>query len=340
MSEQPLVSIITPTYKHEKYILDCIRSVQAQQYTNWELLIINDGSPDNTEELVLKEIKNDPRIYYFKQQNIGIQRLGESYNKAFNLSKGEFIAILEGDDVWTSNKLKRQIKAFQEQPEAVLAWGSANSVNENLSEEIKLHPSTDSKHTQYYTNSPIPSILNLLFIENYIPALTILIRRNALEKIGGFIQSHNLPLVDLPTIMALSKLGTFIFDPELLGSWRIYPTQVTKMYPVEIIKGRYALSLNQYDSLSDEIRKSISISKKDIDSYFKFILLQAYARSGRYRLIRKEYQKARADYKKAIFFSGKLQFMWRLRALIGYVFSIFRLNVEGIARFMGRNTYS
>ena len=89
------VSIITPTYNHEKYIEDCIKSVLKQTYEDWEMIIIDDASTDNTVKIAEKYEKEDSRIKLIAhEENYGPYRLYETYNEAFNKSKGQFIAIL------------------------------------------------------------------------------------------------------------------------------------------------------------------------------------------------------------------------------------------------------
>lgn len=336
-----LVSVVTPTYNHGAYIIDCIRSVQAQTYPHWEMLIVNDGSPDNTAQIVAEYIQKsgDTRIRLFNQENVGIFRLGETYNFALEQSKGEFVAILEGDDLWEPQKLERQVAAMTANPSMVLSWGMAESVKDDLSEVYGLHPLMDSEHRKYYSNSPPGMLLNLLFIENCLPALTILIRKKTLLDIGGFQQSHNLPLVDMPTTMALSLKGAFHFDDFLYGKWRIFPNQATKTYPMEIIKGRYALVLEYCDKLPAGIREHVYVTSGDIHRYFDRIILIGYSRSGRYKLIRGNYPGAREDYIQAIFSKGPLLLLWRIRSIIGWWCGVFHINVEWLAKLIGRRAY-
>ncbi len=107
-ANNPLVSIITPTYNHEKFIGTCIESVLKQTYQNWEMIIIDDGSTDKTGVVVAKY--DDDRIKYVKQENLGIWKLSETYNKALDMSMGDLVAILEGDDAWPNFKLEEQVK--------------------------------------------------------------------------------------------------------------------------------------------------------------------------------------------------------------------------------------
>ncbi len=101
-----LVSIIIPAYNAEKYISDSITSVLLQSINNWELIIINDGSTDNT-EAVIKGFAKDNRIKYFYQNNTGVSG---ARNNGINNASGEFIAFLDADDSWLPDNLLRKIE--------------------------------------------------------------------------------------------------------------------------------------------------------------------------------------------------------------------------------------
>lgn len=338
MNPSPLISIITPTYNHEKFIADCIESVLKQTFTNWEMIILNDGSTDQTAPIVEKYAQQDNRISLINQENVGIFRLSETYNKGLSMSHGEFIAILEGDDCWISNKLEKQLQAFSENRSAILCWSQAQCVNFDKTDIYYHSPLLTDTSRQYFNNDPVGSIMNIFLFRNCIPALTILIRKEALLKIEGFKQNFGLPTIDLPTLYELSQVGKFCFIPEPLGYWRMYITQTTKTYPVKLTEGfqKLALSyLNKYSEL--EVCTKLDINK--IKKYYKEQLIIAYARSGRYRLIRKEFKAARIEYLNAIQIFGFKKPIWKLRALIGLIFSFFYLNVEGIARALGKRSY-
>ncbi|MGB7844942.1 MAG: glycosyltransferase family A protein, partial [Candidatus Acidiferrum sp.] len=125
-SSSPLVSIITPTYNHEKFIGPCIESVLNQTYPNWEQLIIDDGSTDRTAQVIGGYA--DPRIRYFAQNNQGIDALAHTYNRALNEARGELIGILEGDDLWPADKLSTMVPAFLDK-DTILAYGIPREIN-------------------------------------------------------------------------------------------------------------------------------------------------------------------------------------------------------------------
>lgn len=104
---EPLVSVIMPAYNAEKYIEEAICSVLSQTYTNWELLILDDCSPDRTVEIAEKFEKMDTRVRLLRNpKNIGVAR---TRNRGLDLARGEWIALLDSDDVWHSEKLQKQI---------------------------------------------------------------------------------------------------------------------------------------------------------------------------------------------------------------------------------------
>lgn len=108
MSDQGLVSIITPAYNCEKYIIETIESVLAQTYMNWEMIIVNDVSKDNTEEIIKEYIEKDMRIKLINlKENSGA---AVARNTAIGIAKGRFIAFLDSDDRWKKDKLEKQLK--------------------------------------------------------------------------------------------------------------------------------------------------------------------------------------------------------------------------------------
>ena len=110
----PKVSIILPTYNRADLIMETIRSILSQTYQNWELLVIDDGSDDKTEEII-EQIK-DTRIQFHKAGRIGI--VGKIKNRGIEMAGGELIAFIDSDDLWAETKLEKQIAALQQFPEA------------------------------------------------------------------------------------------------------------------------------------------------------------------------------------------------------------------------------
>jgi glycosyltransferase involved in cell wall biosynthesis len=330
----PLVSIISPTYNHEKFIAECIESVLAQTYSNWEMIIIDDGSTDNTFSIAKKYAEKDLRIKAFTQKNIGIFRLGESYNFALQQSKGKYIAILECDDVWIPNKLKIQVDVLEQNPQCVLSWGKAYLSSIDLLSNYYLAPQED---LEVFYNKPIGSYLKQFIFHTVPPALTIVFRKEDLMAIGGFLQVFNLPLVDVPTTLELLMKGEFAYIDQPLGSWRIYPYQVTKTYTGQMTLNYYTL-VQSFFNRNPEALEKYNITKQEINKYFRSKIVVNFSRSGRYKLIRKDYVGARKDYWHSINY-GFSEPVWKLRSLVGIFFSYFHMDIEWLAKLIGNDSY-
>ncbi|MED3758925.1 glycosyltransferase family 2 protein [Peribacillus frigoritolerans] len=107
-----LISIITPTYNSGKFIVETIDSVIKQTYQNWEMIIVDDCSNDNTKELVGKYTEQDNRIkYHLLEKNSGA---AIARNKAMELASGTYIAFLDSDDLWNEDKLERQLSFMKD----------------------------------------------------------------------------------------------------------------------------------------------------------------------------------------------------------------------------------
>ena len=130
-TSSPLVSIITPCYKGGKYLPSNIASVLQQDFKDFELLLIDDKSPDNTREIMQKEREKsdfDPRIHLLQnEKNLGI--VG-TRNKALQLAKGKYICFLDQDDLWTANnKLSLQVSYLEQHPKCVMIWSHTDLIN-------------------------------------------------------------------------------------------------------------------------------------------------------------------------------------------------------------------
>jgi glycosyltransferase involved in cell wall biosynthesis len=131
--KEGLVSIITPIYNGEKYIAETIESVLNQTYTNWEMLITDDGSTDKSADIIREYQRKDARILFFQQKNAGS---ASARNNGIHYAKGQYITLLDADDVFEPNCLKHQI-AFIKEKNAVLAFASCRRINEQSEEFLR-----------------------------------------------------------------------------------------------------------------------------------------------------------------------------------------------------------
>lgn len=124
-----LVSIITPAYRAERFIGETIKSVQAQTYSGWEMVIVDDCSPDNTCEVVSQAAKSDARIRLIRRTEAG-GGPARVRNTALEAAAGQWIAFLDSDDLWLPEKLTRQIE-FHQRNDALLSFTGFRRFSDN-----------------------------------------------------------------------------------------------------------------------------------------------------------------------------------------------------------------
>lgn len=127
-NENPLVSIITPCFNAQNFIEETIKSVRAQTYTNWEMIICDDVSSDDSRNIIEKHIKEDSRIKLIKlDKNSGA---AVARNTAIKAAKGKYIAFLDSDDLWIPQKLEKQV-AFMLENDIVFSFTEYSLISEN-----------------------------------------------------------------------------------------------------------------------------------------------------------------------------------------------------------------
>jgi hypothetical protein len=268
--DEPVVTIITPTYNHARYIRDTLESTRAQTDGRWEQIVVDDGSSDETAAIV--EAFDDPRVRLVRREHRGIMHLAETYNAALELARGRYIAVLEGDDFWPSDKIERQLPLF-DRPDIVLTWGVAE-----ITEEAAwfLHLTPPPGAPARLRNRSQAEYVRVLLERNVIPAGTVMARRDALVSIGGFQQPADVPTTDYPTWLALCRVGRFAVTTEVLGAHRRHADQVTKRMKSEMTLAvdwgiRYIKGLPSAErralGLSDRVLRTIELHRRGYLDY-------------------------------------------------------------------------
>jgi len=167
----PKVSIILPTWNGSKYIIKAINSVLAQTFYDWELIIINDGSTDNTEEIVREYVKKDKRVRYYYHDNKGQE---QSRKYGIELSNGEYIAFIDDDDVWIDkNKIEKQIEFMDKNYDYVLIGTGGIVCDENY-----------NKISGYKVSEKDKDIKNTFLYKNNFIQSSVILRKNILSNIN------------------------------------------------------------------------------------------------------------------------------------------------------------
>ena len=330
----PLVSIITPTFNHQDYIGACIGSVLAETYPYWEQIIFDDGSIDRTAEVIAQY--KDPRIRYFHQENQGALKLAETYNRALSLAKGELIAILEGDDFWPPNKLATQVPAFLD-AEVVLAYGEVSDVNPDGSEHGRMGLSTRRRvlPRSVLFNDPVGSATRYMLLSperTLVGPATVIIRRRALNEIGGFQYIQGLPVTDNPTFLELSLRGKFSYQQATMGFRRHYLTSVSISYFGTIGEHTSAFALSFLGRHCDKIALT-PLQRREMEEGWQKWRYKCGFSQGRILLARKQWGDARNCFRVAV---RSKELSVCLAALVGYFFSWFHLDIELLMRLAGR----
>ncbi len=168
--EKNLVSVITPTYNRGEVLKETIQSVLNQTYHNFEYIIVDDGSTDNTKEIV--QSFKDKRIKYINQQHVGTPASGR--NNGIKNAKGEFIAFLDSDDIWFPQKLEIQLKEFQKNADILIL--ATNGII------IPMRPYR--KYLSLKKNLVVSFRHLIVNRVNPIMNSSVLIKRTAIEAIG------------------------------------------------------------------------------------------------------------------------------------------------------------
>ncbi len=208
-SKDPLISIVIPTYNHAKFLKEAMGSVINQTYSNWEAIIVNNYSDDDTVAVV--ESFNDPRFRLINFHNNGV--IAASRNKAISESKGDWLAFLDSDDIWYPKKLEVCMLAITTSNADAICHGEKWNWEGGSCRDVKYGPESRATYN------------SLLFNGNCISTSATICRRQSVLDVGGF--SEDLDLVtaeDYDLWLKLAKSNNkFIFKSEVFGEYRIHP---------------------------------------------------------------------------------------------------------------------
>lgn len=204
------VSIVLPVFNMEKYILDAIKSIQQQTYTNWELIIIDDASTDGSEERI-RSVK-DKRIKYIKNgKQIGTY---PSRNRGLTVTTGKYIAVMDADDIAHPERLEIQVD-FLESNSDILAVGT---------QFVFLNQKETYLKPQNYSDILISLLYNNCFLHP-----SMMIHRELFLAIGGYNEEY-VYASDYDLMCRLALLGKVENLPNSLMYYRCHPKQISSLY--------------------------------------------------------------------------------------------------------------
>jgi len=234
-------------YNGEKYLREAIESILDQTYTNFEFLIINDGSSDKTEEIILSY--NDKRIRYIKnEQNL---KLIASLNKGLDLAKGKYIARMDADDISMPKRLEKQVEFLEKHPKVGLlgTWVRTRGLKENYDVHF------EQGHSK---------IRARLFLTNYIHHPTVMVRMDVLNI--NNLHYPNVPHAeDYALWIKLSEYCELEIFPEVLLNYRVHEQNISVIHKLAQVERTQELRRTQFDDLN------ILYTAEALQSYVTFL---------------------------------------------------------------------
>ncbi|MDZ7584263.1 MAG: glycosyltransferase [Thiobacillus sp.] len=170
---RPRVSVLTPVYKGERFIARTIESILSQSYADIELIIINDGSPDNSAAIIQPYLA-DPRVKYIEQANTGV---ASARNTALQHATGAYIGLCDQDDEWLPHKAKNQVAYLETYPEAGMVHGDVDYIDES---------GQPLPHEPCFPAAVFGRCFPRMYMGNPVMAVAAMFRRSLVDAVGGF----------------------------------------------------------------------------------------------------------------------------------------------------------
>lgn len=221
------ISVIIPTYNSARYICETIDSVLSQTYKNFEILVIDDGSTDNTRNR-LKQYENSINYTYKKNEGVSIAR-----NYGIEKAKGEYLAFLDSDDIWKPTKLEKQINTIENQSEAIACFTLTEYFDESGNVVNK---------SEFPNYADLTEAL-LLYSCVIGPPSSFMMHRSIFEKIGGFDPNFS-QCADWDMWLRLTKFGKVICLDEYLVQYRHHANNMSKN--IELLEKDTIAVLNKF----------------------------------------------------------------------------------------------
>ncbi|MCT7508574.1 glycosyltransferase family 2 protein [Aliarcobacter cryaerophilus] len=256
----PLVSVCIPAYNHEKYIAETIESVINQDYMNLELIIINDGSKDKTDEVIKKyEQKCQKRFVRFEYRNRENKGLSATLNEMVQWSKGKYFTACASDDMFLSTKVSLLVNSLEKFSEDyAVAFGNAIFIDDN-SNEIYIDVNTgglsrQEEGTKFFLDFQVLQrncdlkigknfgSYETLLIGNYLPAMSFLIKLDKIKEVGAWTSGNTIE--DWEMWLKLSKNYKFAYIDEPVALYRWHENNTVKTMKFELIRDSIKLLEN------------------------------------------------------------------------------------------------
>jgi glycosyltransferase involved in cell wall biosynthesis len=258
----PLVSVVIPAHNHARYLDEAIESVLNQDYPNVELIVLDDGSTDNTRE-VLK--KYTGRFYWETQENIG---QSATLNKGWKMSKGDVLAYLSSDDALLPHAISTSVEHLMANPDAVLTYCDFNQIDPN-SRFIRKVKTLEM------------SYLDMVAKFVCLPGPGAFFLRSAFEATGGWDEKMR-RAADLEYWLRLGLRGRFLRIPEVLALWRIHEESSSFAEGAEWKSEEYVYAISKFYK-AQHLPSEVGTVKNEAFSNAYITTARSHLTSKRYR---------------------------------------------------------
>ncbi|HEX2854044.1 MAG TPA: glycosyltransferase [Opitutaceae bacterium] len=224
----PLVTVFVACYNHARFVVQALESVRMQGYPNVQLIVADDCSKDDSVRVIRAWLDAHwpEALFLVHAENRGVCR---TFNEIIGHAKGKYVAGFSADDVWLPERLRAQVEFMESQPEDVgVLYGDAYQIDEN---GARLPLRFNAAHR----NLPVlPDgwVFDTLIEENFVPAMTTLVRRRCYEVVGGYDES--LAFEDWDMWLRMSRSFQFRVWPHLSAEYRILSTSMTRSRSVVV----------------------------------------------------------------------------------------------------------
>lgn len=234
--ESPLVSVVIPCYNHENFVQDCIQSVIDQSYENIELIIIDDGSKDNSVIKIQEMVELcRQRFFRFEFRHRPNEGLSSTLNEALDWCQGDYYSAIASDDMMLKDKTKNQIQFMEKNKNIVAVFGGVKLIDENnlvIGDVLK-------KEKKY-------CFKEIIMHEHKLPAPTQMIRMGSLKNVGGY--NSDILIEDWYMWIKLSELGDLFYMNKLFCLYRQHENNISKKIKI-IQNGRLDVLSHFKDSI-------------------------------------------------------------------------------------------
>lgn len=220
MSNPIKVSVLVAAFNAEKYIVQTIKSVQAQDYPGWELIIVDDGSVDRTASLVEHESCLDPRIKLFRQTNQGAHI---ARNVAFENCSGDYLVILDADDCILPGKFSLEVLLLDNFPQCGVVYGDTWHCDSDMNR-------VELESEKYPSNHVDGDVFSKIICGNLFAVHAAMVRRKCIDEVGLHDRDPGL-IADWDLWVRVAEVYSFYYHGKPVAEYRLHPLMSAKMDP-------------------------------------------------------------------------------------------------------------